>query len=80
MSLTIADIQRTTDEAVRQGAIAIHEMGGADALDGYLNRSLCNLLGVAINEQGTESACELMLVGLAVAEKFQGDTRGRCQA
>lgn len=74
-STRIAKIQRTTDQAIRLAAIQIEKLGGPNAVDGYLNQTLCNLLGVAITEQGVDGACELMLVGLQTAEEYAHKNR-----
>jgi hypothetical protein len=67
----IAHIQRWTDHVVRRAAIEIGRLGGEDAVSGYLTNTVCNVLGVAIVEQGPERACELMAAGLITAENFE---------
>lgn len=74
----IETIQRTADEVVRVAAVEIEKLGGPNAVSGYLNDTLHNLLGVAISEQGTDGACELMQAGLKTAKKFQHDVRAVC--
>jgi hypothetical protein len=66
----IAFIQRWTDQRVRLAAIDIAKLGGQNAVGGYLNNSLCNLIGVAIAEQGKDEACGLMVRGFQTAEAY----------
>jgi hypothetical protein len=69
----IATIQRQTDWVTRQAAIKIAELGGADAVSGFLSNSVCNLIAIASVEQGKERAIELMVHGFQTAEAFVED-------
>lgn len=75
-SLRIHHLQRAADLVVREAAIEIEKLGGANAVDGYLNNSLCNLLGVAINEIGTQGAQHLMAGGLQTIKEFADQGAG----
>jgi hypothetical protein len=74
-TLAIKGAQRDAVEAIRDAAIIIKHIGGRNAVDTYLNHTLCELLSVAINEQGQANACQLMYAGLVTAENYTEKTR-----
>ena len=68
--LRIALIQRDADDAALGAAIKIEKLGGAVAVEGYLNHSLSLLLGVAIEEIGTQGANDLLAGGLQTLREY----------
>lgn len=69
-TLRIASIQRKADKAVRGAAIEIEKLDGQRAVEGYLNKSLCNLLAVAIIEMGPQRARQLIVGGLQTVDEY----------
>lgn len=66
----IDHIQRHTDEVIRYAAIGVGLIGGPEAVDDHLHRTLGTLLGAAIHELGRDRACALMAHGFITAENY----------